>query len=142
MSINRIGTPYYNGAEPGLASVKPSSSESTITSFTQEFANWETRIKAAIEKERENDRNGSIQMSEKQWRKLMSKVDHALDAVKEKREAQKQEEERVERQNILEKDTALVSPEAHAQPFQPMKSPLTQSSGYVSFLLKAGEEER
>lgn len=79
MNINGIETQYQNYAASGAARTKSSSSEGSFDSFQKEIVNWEKRIKETIDKERENDSNGSIQMSEKQWYNLMKKVDNALD---------------------------------------------------------------
>lgn len=92
MSINGIETQYQNYAASGTSRIKSSSSESTLGTFQKEILNWEKRIKETIDKEQENDSNGSIQMSEKQWRKLTKKVDDAIDTLKDNNKEQEQEE--------------------------------------------------
>ncbi|MBP2637950.1 MAG: hypothetical protein H6Q72_3857 [Firmicutes bacterium] len=94
MNINGIETQYQNYAASGTASTKRSSSESTVASFQKEIVNWEKRIKEAIDKERENDSDGSILMSEKQWRDLMKKVDNAIDTFNDNKKGQEQAEKK------------------------------------------------
>jgi hypothetical protein len=57
-------------------------------------------MKDAIDQEQENDRNGSIQMSEKQWRNLMKKVDNAIDSLKDNKKEQEQGEKTVGREKF------------------------------------------
>ena len=114
MNINRIETQYQNYAVPATSGTKSSSSESTIDSFQKMIVNWEKRVKETIDKERENDSNGSIQMSEKQWCNLMKKVDNAIDSLKDNKKEQEQEEKKqLEEKNLIRKDTVAVSFQTH-----------------------------
>ncbi|HEX3075225.1 MAG TPA: hypothetical protein VHP30_16545 [Ignavibacteriales bacterium] len=92
MRINGIEAQYQNYVTYGCPATKNDSNAITPDSFQKEIENWEKRIIEAKEKERENDKNGSIQMSEKQWRNLMKKVDNAIHKTNDKLEDQKQEE--------------------------------------------------
>jgi hypothetical protein len=84
LAINGIETQYQKVATTtGVSSTNRSSSENVFDSFQKELVNWEMRIKQPIEKEQENDSKGNIQMSEKQWRKLMTKVDNVIDSSNE-----------------------------------------------------------
>ena len=100
MNINRIETQYQNYVASGTSSTKISSSESTFDSFQKEIVNWEKRIKETIDKEQDNDSNGSIQMSEKRWRNLMKKVDNTIDTFKDNKKEQDQEEKTVGREKF------------------------------------------
>lgn len=114
MNINGIETQYQNYAASGTSSIKRSNSKSTVDSFQKEIVNWEKRIKDTIDKEQENDRNGSIQMSEKQWRNLIKKVDNAIDSLKDNKKEQEQEEKKqLEEKNLTRKDTVAVSFQTH-----------------------------
>lgn len=66
MNINGIGTQYQNYAVSGASSTKRNNSESMADSFPEVIVNWEKRLKDAIDKERQNDSDGSIRMSEMQ----------------------------------------------------------------------------
>lgn len=99
MNINGIETQYRNSAGAGTSSTKSSNSKSMSDSFQHEIVNWEKRIKEAIDKEQENDSNGSIMMSEKKWQNLMKKVDNAIDTIKDN----KSEQEREEKKQLEEK---------------------------------------
>lgn len=112
MNINGIETQYQNYTASGISSIK-SSSESTFDSFQKEIVNWEKRMKDTIDKEQENDKNGNIQMSEKQWRNLMKKVDNAIDTLKDNKKEQEQEEKTVVREKFDPKDTVAVSFQTH-----------------------------
>jgi hypothetical protein len=131
--INGIETKYQNYAARGTSSAKNSSSESTFDSFQQEIVNWEKKIKAAIDKEQENDRKGNIQMSEKHWRNLIKKVDIALGTSEDNIKVQEQEENKqLAAKNMTPKDTISVSSQTHKtdiQIFDPY-----QTSGYTDFL--------
>jgi hypothetical protein len=113
MNINGIETQYQNYTPSGTSSIKSSNSESTLDSFQKEIVNWEKRMKDTIDKEQENDRNGNIQMSEKQWRNLMKKVDNAIDTLKDNKKEQEQEERTVVREKFDRKDTVAVSFQTH-----------------------------
>ena len=89
MNVNGIETQYQKFAATGASSTKSSNSENVFDSFQKELVNWQIRTKQAIDKEKENDSNGSIQMSEKQWRKLMTKVDNAIDSSKDNKKEQR-----------------------------------------------------
>jgi len=93
MNINGIETQYQNYAVVGTSRTKSSNSESKSNSFHNAIVNWEKRIKEAIDKEQENDSNGSIMMSEKKWQNLMKKVDYAIDTVKDNKSEQEEEKE-------------------------------------------------
>lgn len=135
MNINGIETQFQNYAASGTSGTKSSSSESTFDSFQQEIVNWEKRIKENIEKEQENDSNGSIQMSEKQWRNLMKKVDNAIDALKDDKEEQEQEaKKRLEEKNLLRKDTVAASSQTNKTDIQFFDPKSVQTSGYTDFL--------
>jgi hypothetical protein len=99
MNINGIETQYQNYAGSGTSRTKSSNSKSMSDSFQNEIVNWEKRIKEAIDKEQENDSNGSIMMSEKKWRNLMKKIDSAIDTIK----GNKSEQEREEKKQLEEK---------------------------------------
>lgn len=67
---------------------------------------WENRIKDTLDKEKKNDNNGSIQMSEDKWRSIMKKVDSVIDTYQDNIKEQKQEdkkqlEEKIGSQKIL-----------------------------------------
>lgn len=110
MSINRINTQYQNYAASGAVSVKKSSSPSTFDTFQKEVVSWEKKLKNNIDKEQENDINGSIQMSEKQWRSLMKKVDSSIDTLKDDNKKQEQEgKKQLKKKKLTRKDTIAVS---------------------------------
>ena len=135
MNINGIETQFQNYAASGTSGTKSSSSESTFDSFQQEIVNWEKRIKENIEKEQENDSNGSIQMSEKQWRNLMKKVDNAINALKDDKKEQEQEaKKRLEEKNLLRKDTVAASSQTNKTDIQFFDPKSVQTSGYTDFL--------
>jgi hypothetical protein len=114
MNINGIEAQYQNYTASGISSIKSSSSESTFDSFQIEIVNWEKRMKDAIDQEQENDRNGSIQMSEKQWRNLMKKVDNAIDSLKDnKKEQETRRKKQLEEKNSIRKDTVAVIFQTH-----------------------------
>jgi len=101
MSINGIETQYQNNAGVGTSRTKCSNSKSMSNSFQNEIMNWEKRIKEAIDKEQENDSNGSIMMSKNKWQNLMNKVDNAIDTIKNNKDAQEQEEKKqLEEKNL------------------------------------------
>lgn len=91
MSISGIETSYQKYALSSNSSAKSSDSASAFDSFQNELVNWEKRVKETIDKEQDNDSSGNIQMSEKQWRNLMKKVDSAIDASKDNLKTQEQE---------------------------------------------------
>jgi len=99
MNTNGIETQYQNYAGAGTSRAKNSNSKSLSDSFQNEIGNWEKRIKEAIDKEQENDSDGSIMMSEKKWKNLMKKVDNAIDTIKDN----KSEQEREEKKQLEEK---------------------------------------
>lgn len=110
MSINEINTQYQNYAASGAVNVKKSSSSSTFESFQKEIVSWEKRLKDNIDKEQENDINGSIQMSEKQWCNLMKKVDSAIDTLKANiKEQEREEKKQLVEKNLTRKDTIAVN---------------------------------
>jgi hypothetical protein len=114
MNINEIETQYQNYAGVGTSKTKSSNSESKSNSFQNEIVNWEKRIKEAIDKEQENDSNGSVMMSKKKWQNLMNKVDNAIDTIKDNKNAQEQEEKKqLEEKNLIRKDTIAVSFQKH-----------------------------
>lgn len=127
--MNGIETQYPNYAAPATYSAKSSSSESTFASFQQELVNWEKRTKEAIEKEQENDSKGNIQMSEKQWHKLMKKVDNAINTVKDS------EKEQEKAGKLIRKDTAAAGNlETHKTDVDFLEPQLAQTSSYTTFL--------
>lgn len=123
MNINGIETRYQNYAAAGTSGTKSSGSENVSDSFQKELANWGIRTKQAIDKEKENDSNGNLLMSEKKWRNLMKKVDHALDASKEKIKEQEQEK------NSIKKETITVDPK------------VVPTVGYTAILSASGKKE-
>ena len=128
MNINGIETQYPNYAGTGIYSAKSSSSESTFASFQKELVNWEKRTKEAIDKEQENDSKGNIQMSEKQWRKLMKKVDNAINTVKDN------EKEQEKAGKLIRKDTAAGNLETHKSDVRFLEPQLVQTSNDTTFL--------
>lgn len=119
MSINGINTQYQNYAASGTTGAKSSSGSSSFDAFQKEVVNWEKRIKDNIDKEKENDSNGSIQMSEKQWRNLIKRVDYAIDALKGNVKEQKQEgKKQVEEKNLTRKDTVAADSKTDNTPIQ------------------------
>lgn len=136
MNINGTQAQYQNYTAFGTSKTKQPSSKSTADSFQQEILNWQKRVKEAIDKERENDSNGSIQMSEKQWRKLMEKVDNALNTFKDNEKEREQEaKKQLEEKNLIRRDTVPVS--LHS--IQPFNSKLGQTSDDTDFLLANGK---
>ena len=131
MNINGIETPYQNYAVAGTPSTKGSRSESTSDIFKKEIVNWEKRIKETLEKERENDSKGSIQMSEKKWRNLMKKVDNALDTAKGNNKEQEQEKDTVAGSLQMQKTN---------MPFFDPK--LVQTSSYTAFFTANGKKDK
>ena len=125
MNVNGIETQYQNCAAAGTSGTKSSGSENVSDSFQKELANWGIRTKRAIDKEQENDSNGNLLMSEKQWRNLMKKVDHVLDASKDKIKEQEQEQEK----NSIKKDTVTVDPK------------VVPTFGYTAILTASGKKE-
>ena len=110
MSINEINTQYQNYVASGTVNAKSSSGSNPLDTFKKEIVNWQKRIKDSIDKEQENSSNGSIQMSEKQWRSLMNKVDSAIDISKDNIKEQEQEgKKQLEEENLIQKDTVAVS---------------------------------
>ncbi|HWR30493.1 MAG TPA: hypothetical protein VN631_11750, partial [Negativicutes bacterium] len=105
------------------------SSENVLDSFQKELVNWQIRTKQAIDKQKENDSNGNILMSEKKWRNLMKKVDHALDASKEKIKEQEQQEQQEQEKNLIKKDTVTVDPKP------------VPTFGYTAVLPASGKKE-
>ena len=101
MNINGIEKQCQNYAGVGTSRTKSSTSESKFDSFQNEIVNWEKRIKEAIDKEQENDSNGSIMMSKKKWQNLMNKVDNAIDTIKDNKSGQEQEEKKQLKEKIL-----------------------------------------
>ncbi|HEX3027007.1 MAG TPA: hypothetical protein VHR42_07250 [Clostridia bacterium] len=119
MSINGINTQYQNYAASGTTGAKSSSGSSSFDAFQKEVVNWEKRIKDNIDKEKENDSNGSIQMSEKQWRNLIKRVDYAIDALKGNVKEQEQEgKKQVEEKNLTRKDTVAADSKTDNTPIQ------------------------
>ena len=137
MNINGIETQYQNYAASGVSSTKSSINGSTFDSFQKAIVNWKKQMKEAIEKERENDSNGSIQMSEKQWRNLMKKVDNAIDKMEQEQEEKKQLEEK----NSIRKDTVAVSFQTHKTNIQFFDRKLVQTSDYTAFLPANGKRD-
>ena len=128
MNINGIGTKCKSFTAPGASNIKSGSSESMFDSFQKEIVNWKIRVKQAMDKEKENDNTGSIQMSERKWRNLMKMVDPAIDTSKDKENGHEQEKK------SIRKDTVTASfqmPETNIQIVDPK---LVQSSGYTAFL--------
>ena len=78
MNISGIDTKYQNYAPTGNSG-SSNGSVNVFESFQDELVNWEKRVKETLDKQQENDKSGNIQMSEKQWRDLMKKVDCAID---------------------------------------------------------------
>lgn len=107
MNIKGLETKYQNYAASGTSCTdKNSSSESTFASFRKELVNWEKRIKEANDKEKENDSKGSIQMSEKQWDKLMKKIDTAIGTSEDNmKEREKEKEKQSAEKNLNRKDS-------------------------------------
>lgn len=139
MNVNGIETQYQKFAAAGASSTKSSSSENVLDSFQKELVNWQIRTKQAIDKQQENDSNGNILMSEKKWRNLMKKVDHALDASKDKiREQEQQEQDK----NLLKKDTVTVSSQTPKTDIQAFDPKLVLRSDYTAFLSASGKRER
>ena len=139
MNVNGIETQYQKFAAAGASSTKSSSSENVLDSFQKELVNWQIRTKQAIDKQKENDSNGNILMSEKKWRNLMKKVDHALDASKDKiREQEQQEQEK----NLIKKDTVTVSSQTPKTDIQVFDPKLVLPSDYTAFLSASGKRER
>lgn len=113
MNTTGIETQYPNYAASGT-SKKSSRTESRSGSFQNEIENWAKRIKEAIDKEQEEDRKGSIQMSEKQWRNLMKKVDNAIDTLQASNKEREQEEKKQSQEtNLVRKDTVAASVQTH-----------------------------
>ncbi|SEP41925.1 hypothetical protein [Propionispora vibrioides] len=134
MNITEIETQYQNYAASGTSRTKSSSSEGTFDSFQKEIVNWQKRIKEAIDKEQENDSNGSILMSEKQWRNLMKKVDNAIDTSKDNKKEQEQEEKKqLEERNLIRKDTVAASFQTNKANLQFFGPKLVQTSCYTAF---------
>ena len=110
MSTNEINTQYRNYAASHTVNAKSSSGSNTLDTFKKEISNWQKRIKDSIDKEQENASNGSIQMSEKQWRSLMNKVDSAIDISKDNiKEQDRGGKKQLEEENLIQKDTVAVS---------------------------------
>lgn len=111
MSINGIEAKYHSYVASGSPAAKNNNNAVTPDSFQKEIENWEKRIIEAKKKERENDNNGSIQMSDKQWRNLMKKVDNAINTTNDKLEDQKQEEnDSVTNKTVPSNDKCLSGP--------------------------------
>jgi hypothetical protein len=134
MNINGIEIQCQNYAASGTSSTKSSGSPSTFDSFLKEIVNWEKQFKEAKEKEQENDRNGSIQMSEEHWRNIMKKVDNAIDTLKDNNKEQEQEEK-----VHLGEDTVAASLLRHKKYIQSFGPQLVHSSGYNAFLPPSGK---
>jgi hypothetical protein len=88
MNINAIEKQCQNAVSG--ASCTKNTSVGQFDSFQKAFVNYEKGIMEAIDKERDNDSKGNIQMSEKQWHNLKKKVDKAIDIIKDKQEEQEQ----------------------------------------------------
>lgn len=133
MNIIEIETQYQNYAASGTSRTKSSSNESTFDSFQKEIVNWQKRIKEAIDKEKENDSNGSILMSEKQWRKLMKRVDNAIDSSKDNKKEQEQEEKKqAEERNLSRSDTVAASSQTDNANLQFFGPKLVQTFSYTA----------
>jgi membrane-associated HD superfamily phosphohydrolase len=140
MNINGIGTQYQNYAVSGAFSTKRSNSESMADSFSKVIVNWEKRIKDAIDKERQNDSDGSIRMSEMQWRNLMKKVDNAINTFKDNQKNQETEGKRqLEEKKFIAKET--VSNQTHKMETQCLEPKLVQTFGYTAFLATSGKRD-
>lgn len=114
MSINGIEAQYQNYAGAGASRTKSNNSKSMSDSFQNQIMNWGKRIKEAIDKEQENDSNGSIMMSEKKWQNLMKKVDYAIDTKKDNKSEQEQEEKKqLEDKNLIQKDMIAIGLKKH-----------------------------
>ena len=135
MNINGIGTQYQNYTAAGASSIKSSSSESMFDSFQKEIVNWKLRVKQAMDKEKENDSTGSIQMSEKKWRNLMKIVDPAIDTSKD--EKKEQEHEKISSR----KDTVTASFQMLDANIQIVDPKLVQSSDYTAFLAASSKRD-
>lgn len=109
MSINGINTQNQNYAASGATNTKSNNVSNAFDTFQKELLKWEKRIKDSIDKEQENDRNGSIQMSEKQWRNLMGKVDSAINTLNDNIKKREQGEKQPEEKNLTLKDTVASS---------------------------------
>ena len=133
MGINGIKSQYQNYAVLDTSNTKCSSSESVSDSFSKAIINWEKRIKEAIDKQLENDRNGSIQMSEKQWRNLMKKVDNAIDTIKDKQKEQLQQKE-----GLRSKDTVVST---HKMDTQFLNPKVVGTFTYSAFLTASGKRD-
>lgn len=134
MNITGLETQYQNYAASGTSKAKSSDGESTFDSFQKEIVNWQKRIKEAIDKEQENDSNGSILMSEKKWRDLMKKVDNATDTSKDNKKEQEQEEKKqLEEKNLIRNDTVAASFQTNQANIQFLGPKLVQTSGYPAF---------
>lgn len=90
MSVNGINTRYQNYAPSGNSGSKSSSGANAFDSFQNALSDWEARAKDKIEKEQADDSSGNLEMSEKQWKNLMNKVDGAIDAFKDNVKEQEQ----------------------------------------------------
>ena len=109
MRINGIETLYQNHATYSTSGTKNSSNASTFD-FQKEIDKWESRIKETLDKEKENDKNGSIQMSEEKWRTIMKKVDSAIDTYEDNIKVQRQEDKKqLEEKNWEQKDITDIS---------------------------------
>lgn len=82
MNISGIEIKHQLYAPSGNSDSKSSSCDGTFESFQEELANWEKRVKETLDKEQDNDNSRNIQMSEKQWRNLIKKVDGAIYTLK------------------------------------------------------------
>lgn len=140
MNINGVETQSQNYAAYGVSSTKSGSSESTLDSFQKEIVNWQKRVKAALEKQQENDKNGNLEMSEKQWHNLMKKVDSAIGTLTDdnKEQAQKTKKQS-EAKNLIPQDTVATSFQTAKTNFQFIDQALVQTSVYAPFLPAKGK---
>ena len=104
MNISGIDTKYQNYTTSGNPNIRRSGNASAVDSFENEIVNWEKRVKENLDKEQENDKSGNIQMSEKQWRNLIKKVDNAIDTFNENIKEQKQDaKKQADEKNLVKK---------------------------------------
>jgi membrane-associated HD superfamily phosphohydrolase len=107
MNINGLETQFQNYPASGTSSTK--SNSETVDSFQKVIVNLQKRLKETIDKERENDSNGNIRMSENQWLNLMKKVDTALDNLKDNKIEQEEEEKKLLEEKILNRKEDAVA---------------------------------
>lgn len=99
MTVTGVGTQFTNNKIDSKKSVKSDSFET----FKNALSSWQEQIKDKIDKEKNSDGKSIGEMSDKQWKDLMKKVDSAIDTfhevVKEESKAKEEQKQEPDKKN-------------------------------------------